>query len=104
MVSIIGTDEMRLRHMISKCNEKDNEIRLKKLRKVQTIQEFEDAIRSDRLVVINFYSKECIFSQRLKPELEQINTDYYDRLDLMTIDCDKQGKVFFHFDELNSNT
>ena len=85
---------MRLRHMINMYHEKNNEIGYKKLRKIRTCDEFEDLIRQDRLIVANFFSRDCILCQRIQPEIEHINTDYYDKIDFVTVDCDDKESSF----------
>jgi len=92
LVSIIGTNEMRLRHMINAYQDKhENDLGSKKLRKIRTEDEFEELIRQqNRLTVVNFYSKECILCQRILPEMEQVNAAFYDKIDFVMIDCDKK--------------
>lgn len=93
LVSIIGTNELRLRHLIKMYHDKENEIAFKKLRKIRSADEFEELIRQNRVVVANFYSTDCILCQRIMPDLEKINTDYYEKIDFVSVDCDDKETV-----------
>ena len=86
---------MRLRHMIELYQEKEAEIGKRKLRQIRSEEEFEELSRQNhRMVVSVFVSKECILCQRMMPELEAINTDFYDKMDFCLVDCDNLSRAY----------
>jgi len=95
LVSIIGTNESRLRHFVTQYKPTVNggEIATKKIRRVKSEDEFLELVQLGRLSVAVFYSKQCLFCQRLMPELEELNTRFYEKLDMVLIDCDERVSI-----------
>jgi len=66
LVSIIGTNESRLRHFVMEYKPTVNggEIATKKIRRVKSEDEFLELVHLGRLSVAVFYSKKCLFCQQ----------------------------------------
>jgi thioredoxin-like negative regulator of GroEL len=85
---------MRMKHLI-KQHMQQKEIGTRKIRDLHNMSEFNSAINATnssgtggRLVVVNYYSKKCIFSDRSFPILEDICTDYFKEIDFVSVDVD----------------
>ncbi|CAG5095285.1 Oidioi.mRNA.OKI2018_I69.XSR.g14116.t1.cds [Oikopleura dioica] len=68
LVSIIGTNETRLRHFVQQYKPTVNggEIATKKIRRIKTEDEFTEMVQMGRLSVAVFFSKQCLFCYRSK--------------------------------------
>lgn len=58
-----------------------------------TVQEYEAVIKSDTLVLIDFYAKWCAPCRKMEPYLEKIAVEMADKVKLVRIDADQHAAL-----------
>lgn len=58
------------------------------MREIKTEAEFEQAIASDRLVVVKFYTDWCPDCHRIDPFMPEVEKAYADRLEMVAVNRD----------------
>ena len=46
---------------------------------------------------------DLLLSQRLMPELEELNTRFFDKLDMVLIDCDERASINHHLKNFDAD-
>lgn len=53
-----------------------------------TDSNFEETLKTDKLVVVKFGTSWCKPCEQLKPVIEKLTTDYSENTDIRSLDCD----------------
>ncbi len=61
--------------------------------KGMSMQEFDEALQSDKLVLIDFYAEWCAPCKKMKPYLEEISRDMADKVVVIRINVDENPSL-----------
>lgn len=59
------------------------------MQEIQTVEQFQEAIESERLTVAKFYTDWCPDCHRIDPFMPEVEEAYQDRLTFVSVDRDK---------------
>jgi thioredoxin 1 len=76
-------------------------IQSKSVSKGMTRQQFDDLLKSDKLILVNYNAVWCAPCKKMKPYLEEISTEMADKVIIIRIDADENQKLL---KELNINS
>lgn len=67
------------------------------MKKIESNQEFEEAIQKGKIVIADFYADWCAPCQTQLPILEELSKDMEGKVDIIKINVDQQGELARRF-------